>query len=89
MKKKVFLMLLCIAAVAIAKFVGKKTFEAHAYETSSLLRQNVEALTKPEQWGYKATTGPCPRPVEYKRWQVCEWGYGEDYTLTACMNSDC
>ena len=50
---------------------------------------NVEALTKPEQWGYKATTGPCPRPVEYKRWQVCEWGYGEDYTLTACMNSDC
>jgi len=44
MKKKVFLMLSCIAAVAIATFAGKKTFESHAYETSSLLMQNVEAL---------------------------------------------
>ena len=41
MKKKVFLMLSCIAAVAIATFVGKKTFGSHAYETSSLLMQNV------------------------------------------------
>lgn len=38
-------MLPCIAAVAIATFVGKKTLESHAYETSSLLMQNVEALS--------------------------------------------
>jgi len=38
------MMLSCIAAVAIAAFVGKKTFESHAYEASSLLMQNVEAL---------------------------------------------
>ena len=37
-------MLPCIAAVAIATFVGKKTFESYAYETRSLLMQNVEAL---------------------------------------------
>ena len=45
MKKKGFLMLSCIAAVAIATFVGKKTFESHAYETSSLMMQNVAALS--------------------------------------------
>lgn len=45
MKKKGFLMLSCIAAVAIATFVGKKTFESHAYEAHNLLIQNVEALT--------------------------------------------
>jgi len=38
-------MLSCIAAVAIATFVGKKTFESHAYETSSLMMQNVAALS--------------------------------------------
>lgn len=44
MKKKVFLMLPCIATVAIAIFVGKKTFVSNAYETGNLLMQNVEAL---------------------------------------------
>lgn len=38
-------MLPCIAAIAIATVVGKKTFESHANETSSLLMQNVEALS--------------------------------------------
>ena len=56
MKKKFFLMLPCIAAVAIATFVGKKTFESYAYEASSLLMQNVEALADPnEDWS------DCPR----------------------------
>ena len=41
------MMLSCIAAVAIATVVGKKTFESHAYETNSLLLQNVEALSNP------------------------------------------
>ena len=40
------MMLSCIAAVAIATVVGKKTYESHAYETSSLLMQNVEALAQ-------------------------------------------
>ncbi len=39
------MMLSCIAAVAIATVVGKKTFESYAYETSSLLMQNVEAMS--------------------------------------------
>ena len=44
MKKKVLVMLPCIAAVAIAAFVGKKTSGLNAYGSSSLLMQNVEAL---------------------------------------------
>ncbi len=41
-------MLPCLAAVAIATIVGKKAFESRAYETNSLLMQNVEALTDNE-----------------------------------------
>lgn len=44
MKKKNLLMLPCIAAVAIATFVGKKTFESHAFGSNDLLIANVEAL---------------------------------------------
>lgn len=50
MKKKVYLMLSCIAAVAIATFVGKKAFESHAYETNNLLIQNVEALSQSAEY---------------------------------------
>ena len=46
MKKKV-IKLSCIAAVAIATFVGTKTFQSNAYE-NGLLTQNVEALSKSE-----------------------------------------
>lgn len=46
MKKKVFMMLPCIAAIAIAIVVGKKTYGLHAYETNSLLLENVEALSQ-------------------------------------------
>ena len=53
MKKKVFLMLPCIAAVAIAIVVGKKTYELHAYETNSLLMQNVEALSQKDEGNLK------------------------------------
>ena len=44
MKKKV-MMLSCIAAVAIATFVGTKAFQSNAYE-NGLLNQNVEALSQ-------------------------------------------
>ena len=49
MKKKV-IMLSCIAAVAIATFVGTKTFQSNAYE-NGLLAQNVEALCQGD-FGY-------------------------------------
>lgn len=38
-------MLPCIAAIAIATFIGKKTFELKDYVRNPLLVQNVEALT--------------------------------------------
>lgn len=44
MKKRIIL-LSCIAAVAIATFVGTKTLEPNAYE-NGLLTQNVEALSQ-------------------------------------------
>lgn len=47
MKRKI-LMLPCIAAVAIATFVGKKTFESSALERDALLAQDVEALSQGE-----------------------------------------
>ena len=90
MKKKFFLMLPCIAAVAIATFVGKKTFESHAFMRDALFAQNVEALSLPtEKGGWKAVTSPCPPPIEYKRATVCSFGFGKEYNLFACMNSDC
>lgn len=54
MRRKV-MMLSCIAAVAIASFVGKKAFEPHAYEANDLLLQNVEALGSDfgEDWNRK------------------------------------
>ena len=44
MKKKFFL-LPCIAAVAIATFVGAKTFKSNAEESNDLLMANVEAMS--------------------------------------------
>ena len=46
MKKKVFLMLPCIVAVAIATIVAKKTLESDVFESNVLLSQNVEALSQ-------------------------------------------
>lgn len=50
-------MLPCIAAVAIAMFVGKKNLDSKGIETSNLLLQNVEALASEEgdDWS------ECPR----------------------------
>ena len=60
MKKK--FMLPCIAAVAIASFVGIKTLKSNASECNSLLMSNVEALckkpkeeTKPKTCSTKST----------------------------------
>ena len=51
MKKKVLMMLPCIAAVAIATVVGKKTYEKNAFEGNALLAQNVEALSQGDTGG--------------------------------------
>ena len=81
MKKKNFLTLPCIAAVAIATFVGKKTFESHAYETSSLLMQNVEALTANESKGNSKCNGLlglCSFQCPYCGYSY--WGIGSTFT---------
>lgn len=76
MKKKVIMMLPCIAAVAFATVVGKKTFESHAYETNSLLMQNVEALTDNESDGKstcKGLLGTCSfkcKDCGYEYWTI-------------------
>lgn len=44
-------MLSCIAAVTIATFVGKKTYEKNAFESNALLAQNVEALSQGDTGG--------------------------------------
>ena len=44
MKTKKF-WLPCIAAVAIATFVGAKSFKTNAYESNELLLANVEAMS--------------------------------------------
>lgn len=46
MKKKVFVMLPCIASVAIAMFIGKKSLTQNGGEARDLLLQNVEALAQ-------------------------------------------
>ena len=48
MKKRNLFMLPCIAAVAIATYVEKKTFETNACKYKSLLILNVEALSTQE-----------------------------------------
>ena len=47
MKKKIFL-LPCIAAFAIATFVGAKALRSNASESNALLMANVEALSEDE-----------------------------------------
>ena len=48
MKKKVFIMLPCTAAVAIATFICKKSLTQSGGKVSDLLLQNVEALAQKE-----------------------------------------
>jgi len=45
-------MLPCIAAVAIAAFVGTKTLKSSACESNGLLMANVEALSRDEEHKY-------------------------------------
>ncbi len=53
---------------------------------SSLLLENIEAFTQGESSiGWEISSGPCPHPIQYKKWITCKRG-GEE---TDCMPSDC
>ncbi len=72
MKKKV-ITLSCIAAVAIATFVGKKTFESNAYGSNGLLIQNVEALAQNDAGDAGDQSGSgYTHPNAYPYEMVCE-----------------
>ena len=85
MKKKIF-MLSCTAAVAIATFVGKKTFESKAFASDALLTQNVEALSSGVDGGKQPVE--CYNSITtHKASQVrfcgdCSWHDGT-YTTTS------
>jgi len=62
MKKKVFMMLSCITAVAIATFVGTKALKPNV---NDLLLQNVEALSQDGDSGMT-----CDNINGYKSWAL-------------------
>lgn len=88
------MMLSCIAAVAIATVVGKKTFESHAYETNNLLMQNVEALSTPSDDGGINKKGCKTNSTIIQRTDICIHGHlygfsGIYYTCTEGNDSTC
>lgn len=72
-------MLPCIAAVAMATFVGKKTFESYENERSSLFMQNVEALTSNEN------SGESPCSYGYSKFKTERpWPWSDEEQFTYC-----
>lgn len=67
MRKKHLFMLPCVAAVAVAAAFGMKTLRSNAYETSSLLMQNVEALSAEENGDDKWKDCPITKYVRNAR----------------------
>ena len=75
MKKKV-ITLSCIAAVAIATFVGTKALQSNAYE-NGLLTQNVEALSKSEGKMYHCNSNNRAKHGSYFiECQTCDYASG-------------
>lgn len=89
MIKKKLLVLPCIAAFALALYVGKNVSDLNEYDSNGLLLKNVEALSFSENAGYKAITHVCPFPIEYKKSVTCLFGVGDEYYLKECFPSDC
>lgn len=82
-------MLPCIAAVAIAAFVGKKTLEADSYGANFLLVQNVEALANSDY--YVSNEKGCKtNSTIVLRSEKCVHGYGYGYSGTKywCSEGD-
>ncbi len=85
--KKQIIVLSCVAAVAIATFVGKKAYEPSLNESSDLFMQNVEALTQGETCGgYNPIYYPCKtrdgEGLSCGRWRM-------DGKQPFCSDTDC
>lgn len=76
MKKKVFIMLPCIAVVAVTMSVVCKTFKLEYCNGSELFAQNVEALSNSDEGGYDSSE--CNSGVG--RWASVEVATGKAQT---------
>lgn len=92
----------CIAAGAIATFVGKKTFESNEFDTSSLLIQNVEALAEKNEyvdnmvsvrraragicWKNETNYSKCTVDSHDKNCKIYTITWSKDHDLYYCMN---
>lgn len=91
MKKKIFL-LPCIAAVAIATFVGAKPFKTNASESNDLLLANVEALSQQvgdpvEELHYSNMHLPCFKTTYYANYGLVTVPSGE-FSATCYPNEN-
>lgn len=98
MKKKGFLMLSCIAAVAIVSvYGGIKAYQPYAENCENMLLQNVEALAAGgdndgdgKKYHHKSTlTTPCGEGIHYitvseKESKICHDTYS--YTIESCWD---
>lgn len=95
------MMLPCIASIAIATFIGKKTFESHAYETNNLLIQNIEALSQSSGyvdnsvrvryaragycWKCNTNYSDCPIESHGESCKIYTIAWNKDHDLYNCM----
>ncbi|MBR2018332.1 MAG: hypothetical protein IKA00_13760 [Prevotella sp.] len=61
MKKKVFMLLPCIAAIVIATAIDKKTLSETSTNFSSLFSQDIEALSNCESIDGQKNNGHCTK----------------------------
>ncbi len=95
--KKQIIVLSCVAAVAIATFVGKKAYEFSYGESKTLFKQNIEALTQGEVAnGYVRKINPIYTKTCYRNYvdpnkYITKQGYDETtktyYTYNAYYHS--
>lgn len=85
MKKILFFVALFVGVCTIAIGVYSWNIYSTSTESSLLLMENVEALSRGESaGGYTKSSGKCNRPCEYKTWVSCKSGGPDE-----CYPSDC
>jgi hypothetical protein len=85
MKKKIFISMFAIAAMALTAFTGYKTLGPQKSTSDLLLDENIEALTQGEFGGYYLRDmHQCLKPCDYKQSVTCKLGGNEE-----CSPSDC
>jgi len=96
MKKSNFLFaIIFVIAISSASTISIIENYSTQEKLSEITLKNIEALSRTElikpgnEWGYKATSYPCPEPVSYKKAIVCEEGSGSEYNQRHCLDSDC